>query len=765
MDTFDVGFGLSRNGTNADTIDSLVVTGLSDLFREIKHNCLITESSVPKNKLNWFTTSAFTTTKREGAYFKYARFLALDLDEVTNEEMDKFFAGLEKDGIGYFMYETASSSEEKLKLRVVFELEKEITTIAHFKQVYANTFKPLIKYDKSCNDGVRFFYIPNKTKYDSFLYVEGKKLPVPDYIEPPKEIISDAEIDFGRESAEITIKKLNALLDWLQKKNISITADYDSWYRVGLACVSLKHHGIDKKACLDYFIKFSLLDGKDCLPEHKLKVKFESLWENSDNKVNVGTIYAFAKEKEFPMQNLVFSKEKISLVKLNGKEVYYLAKNHIAEQDLVPLDSECFNRVNGVISRVKMQPNGVDNFELKKSDLFYKDKETKKVHPRYSNSDFVGKFAVIPRHFYYLLGAEREGMHFEKSTRRICEAKHYRLPANPVFNADIHEWIKQLNVDPVWFYTYLYYLPDTSKALPMLYLYGESRAGKTFIAKMFASIWDTPVIEDYVDEDNPSFKETAGSNPIILFDEQLPRDLNVVKRLVTSDNVSVKQKWKGEIYVKGYARLVATENADRPTFQREYSNSKSDNKAILERTQMIRFDAKNLAFIQKIGGKQTTSSWINYHFRNHVAFVQQNPAKFNILREHNDIIVLKTDFKGKDNLDINDKNRRIQEHFYFDHCHQKRFSSKEVIVYFDDFKKSLREERLITGAMLSEVEMRDVLKRILSDKNGIKIDSKDNRRRMRVSVALVNEALESLGMADEIILEKSEEIKEESVVL
>lgn len=727
--------------------ETLEVSKLGEVCEFLVNKCIAQSINTSKQDLARFIPSVFKGSRRTNEDFQQTQLLVLDVDDG---DPTPFLENLTNQGFGFVLYETPSSTPTQPKYRIIVEIDRPITSVKEFKEMYHAMFDGALNYDLSCNDPSRLFYIPNNSKLDTFFFNEGRPIPIPTYkkeveVEPSLEPQQEGIESFFLESGDIVEFKLSNILEYLKKNNLSITKTHQTWLAVCFACVSLKNHNVSKQRCLEYFIQFSKLDGEKCESQEKLIQKFEYCWGHTQNTFSVATIYFYAKEAGCPLPKV--NPEIIKMVKAEEKGAYYLALNNTEADDIVPLYQDLYEPS---VARAKIKITDSAIFALEKSEVVYYDEESESFKYREALPEFMARYIKQPKKICFLLGSDKGGKFYEKSTNTLLMANHYKINCKPVFHQDIHDWLKQLDVPIDWIYTYMYHVTDLNVALPLLHCWGENTSGKTFLCLLFASIWNTAPISDYIDE-NGGFKDTAGTSPIIMFEEEIPNRPNEIKTIVTSNMISIKQKYKTAIYVKGYSRVFTNVNDDILHFP-AFKNS--DNGALLRRIQPIKFTEENKAYMKKIGGRATTDSWLYKTFREHCAYIRANPQSFNLIKTSTDIIALspiRTEHTDKQSFTFNKEHRVIQEYFYHESCRAKSQENKECMVDIDPFFKALLENRVITKR-LSMQEIETILKKPLNGaKNVFRRDSINGKPRWRVNVDAVIGVLKDFGLNDEVV--------------
>lgn len=714
-------FSYSDNASSEGVVDFIYpVNTLKDVYDFVYDKCNNTPQNTDKNKLHRFIPSCFDpkNPRRHSDAFLGANIIGLDLDKETEENFEKFVLGLAEKGTGFFFYETPTSSAQQKKYRIVFELSKPITDIKTFKKVYEVLFKDKINYDKSCNDPTKFFYISNCSKLDSFTFVEGSPLIVPDIPQEkdtPKLTDDEMSAFFKSTKDEETVIQI---INFLKTEDKNIIENYETWRSICFACVSLKNNDVPKEKCLQYFKEISSQDKKDYSEnENQIAVEdqFERCWKSTRNEINIGTIVMLAKNKGYaPKKENKKNLETVKIVKVVGKDRYHLAYENSPEDDLVDLAPE--TRIN---SETRAEVEHEEKYALKwLTDVkYWKEHEGRPPTLEYKDKidTFITKFTRHhPNKTYFLLGSDREGVQYEKSTNSILISKHHRVPCKAVFHKEIDDFIKQLHCTTAWFYSYMYHFTNMKRAMPFLYLYGHNNTGKSTLIKCFASVYNTEPITKYFKDGGGGFVNRAGMSPVIYFDEGLPNKVNDIKSIITEYCNDVDQKYETALVVRGYSRLMFANNNDDFSFPP--TSSDSDNGALLRRVQPIHFSEANEKYIEGIGGYDVLITWKESgKFREHLKYVQENPQQFNILPNSKDVIVLKPDVKPNKSGTFTKTHQRIMEHFYVNWCKPpKDVRNKWCKVPQHDFMQDLVVKQRLLSNSISNKELVKILNRQLA---------------------------------------------------
>lgn len=265
-----------------------------------------------KRNLPGVTFCGFFHPKRTGEHLKeYNEIMVLDIDKLTEEQLLKTKKDLQSDVHVFAFWESPSGRGVKglIKLRYKFDL-KEIGE----HQAHKVAFKALDSYftekydihlDASGCDITRLCFLshdPNlfMNNNANFFEVEGVETSHVDQISPAKG--SDKQIQVPKNILEDHTgknephyrKTISDIIKYLKAKKLSITQDYDNWYRVGFAIAESFTYSVGVK----YYLTLSSFDtGK--FDKNKCEQMLRSCYVTSKHKIGFKTIIRLATEKGF----------------------------------------------------------------------------------------------------------------------------------------------------------------------------------------------------------------------------------------------------------------------------------------------------------------------------------------------------------------------------------------------------------------------------------------------------------------------------------
>lgn len=595
-----------------------------DFYKVLKETCEETPDSTDKKKLPAIATGAdYLDNHVNVASCRFVKLFCIDIDtgNLSKEDLSIPYT--------HIIHQSNSSTPTNKKWRIFIPLLNPIED--GFKENYDANVKKLfgdIEYDRSCSHTAAKFYIPSQKQAKTFELHEN--LPIYDYdisIAVKTESEKTYE-EFNNPRSLIladTWRRVERIVDEVERTGKDITGGYDGWFRIGMAIASISKFDFDRG--LDAFTKISnKLEGHESTPEH-IKEKFTE-WCRSNKEITIATFFKAAIDNEIikKRDEKIIDHDILYLVKPEGSEnLYHLAYKNTKTDHLVKLESHRFFMPD-VIARLESDIiSKKDRYELNYEDITYviTDPETGdekiKVIPQ---AKIKVNYAVPANETGYLLGAESLGHYAEKGHEgkvTILQAQHCIRKDTPKFDQDIDDFISQLPYDKKWFEKYIYWFRKCEYGLPMLYSYGFSKSGKSFLAELFATLFSSGYNNAYFDV--RGYCQSGGNSPIIFLDEKIPCDAITLKKMIGSRITEINQKNKGRIVVRGFYRFMATENSNEPNLPSLGENEDKD--ALERRIQFGKFEREHTDYLKQIPTK-TQEAWIHEDkFLKHCEYICQ----------------------------------------------------------------------------------------------------------------------------------------------
>lgn len=611
------------------------VFSVEELFEGLKAMCASLPSSIKKEKLPAIVAGVYVNNEINKKNTEFCQVMGIDIDE-NNIQADQI-----QIPFSHIRYESPSSTENNRKWRILLPLAKPIYN--HWTINYLENCKKLLPnfvVDTSCKDSSRKFFIPNSSKLSSFYMNSGQPLydfditlesaakkEKPESNEPP----SKMDIITASKWAEV-----EKCLKIAKEKKIDIAPTRDDWIILARALGSISETDVDRG--VEAFYEFSQLYSQGEPPDYNTcGEKFVELMNSADGSVSINSFFDMVYKKEILKKR---EKAKVDngiayLVGVPKSNTYsFIAYENTVDDEIVRLHPEEYN-IATVVAALKKDTN--KQYQLKYEDISYEsfdDKTQKTTIKEVPSADIIVDFRVAPLQHGFLLGQKEIGKYIDKKSNSLLQAKHYSKTAKAKYHVEIDEWLKQLPFQDNWIEKYLYWVRDCNYALPMLYNYGITTSGKSFLAELIGSLFSSEPVKDFFKVKD--FQGSAGDSPIIFMDEQIRTDANTLKEMITSKYTVVNLKRESKITVHGYHRFITTYNHSEISLPLKEND---DRDALLRRVQPAKFKEKHQKAMQAIQ-EGVTISWIKDNlFLEHVEWICE---KHKGLEPEDSLFALKT---------------------------------------------------------------------------------------------------------------------------
>jgi len=244
-----------------------------------------------QQNLPYFTLARLKNNKRDSEHFLGTQYLSIDFDDINGRSLE-LDEKLKADNSVLAFFRSPSDNR-----KVIYRLDREITDVDDYRNVYEHILKDLsarygFKADGVTKDAVREIFL----SYDPDLYVNSCALPldtsnIPEVVKPVKKInlkqIADEDLKFLPSAIEFLkdLKFLPSAIEFLKDK----IDNYGDWIDCGFALASLGEKG------RSYFLELSnnsIYD--DSLEE--IDSKFDNLLTTGSGEVTVATLFKLAIE-------------------------------------------------------------------------------------------------------------------------------------------------------------------------------------------------------------------------------------------------------------------------------------------------------------------------------------------------------------------------------------------------------------------------------------------------------------------------------------
>jgi len=607
--------------------------------------CSGTPPDTEKEDLEMLCPAVFSNDVRNAASLEELYMLAIDLDHDCPET----FGELQ---YSYFLIESPSSVEGDRRYRIYLPLERPVTDPTHYTEKYLEVVEQLIPeymdcVDKNCVDACRFMYVPNASKLETaYCELEKPFFNFPEPETPPTKVQDPPNSSKGKYETSAWNKRL--CHEWALP-TFNLVLEKHAPCSPSRPDSDSGNHMVHEYGIAD----FNDPKGTSTMKWSTLHAIFEKIAANNYHGRPIHP--HFLKLWEDAGRPLLKSQFTVGLVEFGTKGRYSFVEQHSPGDIYIPLDPTP-NEFEVVTEHIKNPDTAT---HLTRDDITYEDDEgkTKFLHKNVIKQ----RYRHVAKEKILLLGHKKRGLTIHRDTLEVYESMHCRRNMQPIYHAEVAEYLENTPIDPEWLIKYLYFFPDCSKSLPWIHLFGEAGAGKSFLALLLASIFDTgPVVDAFASRD---FQGGLGENPVVFMDEQVPLTdsrgiscLNACKLMVTDFRSRVNKKYEVPIWVEGYHRLISAQNATDCSLP---LHNQMDLGALVRRLQVEKAEDKHVEYLKRFDMRET-AAWLSHKFAEHVAWIGEQysfePAGGLLALEP-----YQTPYLTRNTVDVSEKNRKLLE--------------------------------------------------------------------------------------------------------
>lgn len=271
-----------------------------------------------KKKLPGVTFSGtFEKNRRRNNLKTYNQIIVLDIDKLSNSELERVKKILKNDP--YVLTYWESPSKKGLKGLIYLDFLIEITDIDLFHRI---GFKKLVEYfqdnysidlDESGSDTTRLCFLSSdpdiaiKEVVNSFpIYANDieiyshsvRKSSIKKEKATRKVNRKDALLNANGKNLPQNRLNIKSIIKYLTKRNLSITESYEKWYRVAFAIANSFTYDIGE----GYFLKLCKQD-KEKYNEIECKNLLINCYETTNDEIKFSTIFHYAQELGYKPKN------------------------------------------------------------------------------------------------------------------------------------------------------------------------------------------------------------------------------------------------------------------------------------------------------------------------------------------------------------------------------------------------------------------------------------------------------------------------------
>lgn len=242
----------------------------------------------------------------------YNEIIILDIDKLTTDQLREAKVILEKDKYVFSFWESPSKNGLKALIKIKFNF---LYDLSDFEFIHKNAFANIVSYfydnykiniDKSGSDISRLCFF----SYDRDLFLDDTAVYYEQNFEDMKAYKKQIYFKGKTNNIKKEIKNLlynpikrnrannrfviASIIKYLTKRNLSITNDYNSWFRVALAIANTFTYDIGEK----YFLKLCRLDGSKHDEKGSKNLIFYS-YQYNKRVIQFKTVIYFAKLKGY----------------------------------------------------------------------------------------------------------------------------------------------------------------------------------------------------------------------------------------------------------------------------------------------------------------------------------------------------------------------------------------------------------------------------------------------------------------------------------
>lgn len=196
---------------------------------------------------------------------------------------------------------------------------------------------------------------------------------------------------------------------------------------------------------------------------------------------------------------------------------------------------------------------------------------------------------------------------YDPVTRSLIEAPCPLRPLEPAYSPEVQEWLELLTGSAKEvLLDWLAVVTDLTEPCAAVYFDGAPGVGKTLLADGLARLWTTTARPTPLDNAMGPFNDALTSCPLVLADEQIPKDARGrtrtadLRQFIQARTRTLNRKFLPSATLEGAARLIITANNRELLLSQEHLTS-NDIRAITNRLIYIQCDASSGEYLQSLG--------------------------------------------------------------------------------------------------------------------------------------------------------------------
>jgi hypothetical protein len=231
-----------------------------------------------------------------------------------------------------------------------------------------------------------------------------------------------------------------------------------------------------------------------------------------------------------------------------------------------------------------------------------------------SVAEILTKYGTEAQRVIAIIG--QRGIEFDSKTKTIEEGvAAIRSDLTPKFTRQIHEWLSLFGgAEKEKFFDWLATFTDLQNPTCGLYLRSTGGTGKGLLAAGLARFWGTsPTMYGSIIN---THNDALAQCPFVWADEEIPAShygktpSAVFRTLVGNTDFQLRRMYSPAGTLKGSLRLLVTANNDK-ALKTEEDLSEDDTAAIIQRIGYIHVPDAAKHYLERIGGRAATKSWVD----------------------------------------------------------------------------------------------------------------------------------------------------------
>ncbi len=230
-----------------------------------------------------------------------------------------------------------------------------------------------------------------------------------------------------------------------------------------------------------------------------------------------------------------------------------------------------------------------------------------------------------------VLSITKQESFYDPTNRTFYRVTAQKRQIPPRYNPQVDRYITLLGgPDAEILKDWLALVPDVSKTLRALYLWGQKGTGKTLIANALSRLWTTGGPTKARNVIGTNFNDSLATCPLIIADEEFPKDYRgktlteAFRDIIFSMKHSVNRKFQDTSDLEGCCRMVLTAN-NTSLLKSSGDETAADAAAINERLLLIEAGNESAKYLAEMMVTGQINQWVEGDvFAAHVLWLEAN---------------------------------------------------------------------------------------------------------------------------------------------